>query len=185
VADARAPAAAPPAPPPGAVALRPERADDAPFVFQLFAQTRAAMFAGLPLGAAQLDALLRQQFQLQTTQYRHGFPQAERSILEVEAQPIGRFYVDWSTPVVRVIDVTLLAEWRGQGRGGDLLRRLLEETAAAGRTVGLHVERDNPARRLYRRLGFRVIHDKDIYLEMEWRPDAPEERRPGRDDRAA
>jgi hypothetical protein len=32
----------------------------------------------------------------------------------------------------------------------------------------IHVERLNPAVRLYERLGFRQIEDKGVYLFMEW-----------------
>jgi hypothetical protein len=34
----------------------------------------------------------------------------------------------------------------------------------------MHVERYNPAQRLYDRLGFRQIADKGIYLQIEWQP---------------
>jgi hypothetical protein len=40
---------------------------------------------------------------------------------------------------------------------------------AAGKAVRLHVERWNPALRLYHRLGFGAIQDRGVYLEMEWR----------------
>ena len=160
-----------------AASLRQERADDTAFIYRLFAQTRAPAFAPLPLTQAQLDALLRQQFQLQAAHYRHSFPAASFCVIEREASPIGRLYVDHAEKGIHVIDVTLLTEWQGRGIGGDLLSGLLSEAAMTDQTVGLHVERENPARRLYQRLGFRVIRDKDVYLEMEWRP--------GRDDRAA
>ena len=41
---------------------------------------------------------------------------------------------------------------------------------AAGKPVRMHVERFNPARRLYGRLGFREIADKGVYLLLEWQP---------------
>ncbi len=49
---------------------------------------------------------------------------------------------------------------RGEGLGGKLIRRALELTPG---DVKLHVEKDNPARRLYERLGF-----KDKYAEMRY-----------------
>jgi hypothetical protein len=39
----------------------------------------------------------------------------------------------------------------------------------AGRLLRSHVERFNPALRLYGRLGFRQIDDRGVYLFMEWR----------------
>jgi hypothetical protein len=44
-------------------------------------------------------------------------------------------------------------------------------TAAAGKPLRIHVERFNPALRLYERLGFRQIDDRGVYLFLEWRGD--------------
>ena len=41
---------------------------------------------------------------------------------------------------------------------------------AAGKPVRIHVERFNPARRLYDRLGFHQTADEGVYLQLEWRP---------------
>ena len=38
-----------------------------------------------------------------------------------------------------------------------------------GKPLRIHVERFNPARRLYERLGFRQIEDRGVYLFMQWR----------------
>lgn len=154
----------------GGPRLRTECEFDHAFVFGLFAETRAPDFAHLPLGPAQRDALLRQQLSLQTAQYRHRFPEASFSIVEWDAAPIGRLYVDRSQPCVHVIDVALLWAWRGQGIGSRLLGELLAEASAAGRPVSLHVERENPAQCLYQRLGFSVVRDEGVYLRMGWRP---------------
>ncbi len=51
-------------------------------------------------------------------------------------------------------------ESRGKGIGGALISRVLEECEGQ---VKLHVEHDNPARKLYERTGF-----KSKYLEMRW-----------------
>ena len=40
--------------------------------------------------------------------------------------------------------------------------------ATAGRLLRIHVERFNPALRLYERLGFHPIADRGVYLFMEW-----------------
>lgn len=154
----------------GGPRLRTECELDHAFVFGLFAETRAPGFAHLPLEPAQRDALLRQQFSLQTAQYRHRFPAASFSIVEWDAAPIGRLYVDRSQSCVHVIDVVLLQAWRGHGIGSRLLGELLAEASAAGRPVSLHVERENPAQCLYQRLGFRVVRDEGVYLRMDWRP---------------
>ena len=54
--------------------------------------------------------------------------------------------------------VTINPDLRGQGIGGELIRRSLAECTGS---VKLHVDFDNPAKRLYERLGF-----KHCYAEM-------------------
>ena len=48
-------------------------------------------------------------------------------------------------------------------------RQLQAEASAAGKPLRIHVERFNPALRLYERLGFRLVEDRGIYLFLEWR----------------
>ncbi len=55
-----------------------------------------------------------------------------------------------------------------RGIGSRLVRALQSEAAAAGKPLSIHVERFNPALRLYERLGFRQLEDKGVYLFMEW-----------------
>jgi hypothetical protein len=55
--------------------------------------------------------------------------------------------------------------------GGELLARLQARATTAGKPLSVHVERFNPALRLYQRLGFRVAEDKGVYLLLEWRAD--------------
>jgi ribosomal protein S18 acetylase RimI-like enzyme len=71
---------------------------------------------------------------------------------------------------IRVIDVTLLPEHRGRGVGTQLLQELVEEGRRAGKRVTIHVEKPNPARRLYEGLGFAAVEDKGLYLLMEAMP---------------
>jgi ribosomal protein S18 acetylase RimI-like enzyme len=66
----------------------------------------------------------------------------------------------------------LLPEHRGKGFGEALLRDLLDEATACGKAVTIHVEKFNPAMRLYRRLGFTTEEDKGVYDLMRWRAPA-------------
>jgi ribosomal protein S18 acetylase RimI-like enzyme len=64
------------------------------------------------------------------------------------------FYVDDHTPEVTI---GIAAAVRGQGVGGMLLRALTAEAARRGVDLCLNVRHDNPARRLYERVGFRLV----------------------------
>ena len=64
------------------------------------------------------------------------------------------FFVDERTPEV-TIGVNPYV--RGRGVGGMLLHALLGEAARRGIGLCLNVRHDNPARRLYERVGFRLV----------------------------
>ena len=149
--------------------LRPEQPADESFVYQLFAETRFADVVRLPWDRAQKEAFLHQQFQLQTAHYQTYYPTAAFSIIQLGLHRIGRLYVNRTNNEIRVIDITLSPEYRCRGIGHGLLQDLLSEAKATGKAVRLHVERWNPALRLYHRLGFCEIQDEGVYLEMEWR----------------
>jgi ribosomal protein S18 acetylase RimI-like enzyme len=154
------------------VSFRPELPEDEAFLAKLYASTRAGEMALTGWDPAQQEAFLRQQFQFQTTHYRKHYGDASFRIILRNDAPIGRLYVHFGAQEIRLMDIALLPEHRGAGLGGSILENLLREAAQLGKTVTLHVERFNPALRLYQRLGFRVIEDQQINFYMEWRPPA-------------
>ena len=83
----------------------------------------------------------------------------------VDGMSAGRLYVDRTADEIRIVDITLLPEHRGRGVGQALLEPVLAEGERDGLPVTIHVERHNPALRLYARLGFEVVDDPGgIYL---------------------
>ena len=86
------------------------------------------------------------------------------------SQILIRIYVDRTEDEIRVIDISLLPEFRNQGIGSALLQGVLGEAAESNRAVHLSVVEGNPARRLYQRLGFVQIGESGFYHSLEWRP---------------
>lgn len=155
---------------PAEVRLRPIRPEDRPFLFRVYAETRAAEMALVPWGEAQRQAFLTMQFEAQHRSYQANFAGARFEIVEVGGVAAGRLYVDRGPDETRVVDIALLPEHRGRGVGSALLRDLLAEATASGRCVTIHVEASNPARRLYERLGFVEVGDEGVYRFMRWSP---------------
>ncbi len=151
------------------VTLRPATADDADFFYAVYASTRAEELAVTGWSEEQKTQFCRMQFTAQTTHYVRHYPVAQVSVIERAGTPAGRLYVDRTTGDIGIIDIALLPEHRGAGIGTKLLRELQDEARAAGQALSIHVEKFNPALRLYARLGFKVREDKGVYLFMEWR----------------
>ncbi len=152
------------------VSLRPMRARDKPFLYRVYASTRAEELAVTGWSEAEKTAFLTQQFEAQHRYYQAQFPDAAFQVIERDGEPIGRLYLDRRAEEIRIIDIALLPAHRRAGIGGALLREILGEAAAAGKAVRIHVERNNPALGLYHRLGFKEIEDQGVYLLMEWSP---------------
>ena len=136
---------------------------DLAFLSALYASTRAEELAVTPWSDAQKTAFLEMQFQAQHAHYQKYYPSADWLVIEQAGQDIGRLYIERLPSEHCIIDIALLPAHRGKGIGGALLTDLIGEAAAAGKSVSIHVEKNNPARRLYQRLGFTVTEDKGVY----------------------
>jgi ribosomal protein S18 acetylase RimI-like enzyme len=154
--------------PPGELGLRPAGPADAEVLYRIYASTREAELAAVPWDAPAKEAFLRSQFTAQDRFYHANFPGASYDLIVSGEDVLGRLYVDRGETAWNVLDIALLPEYRRQGIGGKLLTEVLAEAAAAAKPVQMHVERFNPAQRLYDRLGFRQIADQGVYLQLEW-----------------
>jgi ribosomal protein S18 acetylase RimI-like enzyme len=141
---------------------------DLPFLAQVYASTRAEELAATDWSDQQKAAFLEAQFQAQHAHYQRYYPGADWLVTMRGGESIGRLYIARWPSQHRIIDIALLPAHRGMGLGEALLRDLMDEAAAAGKAVSIHVEKLNPAMRLYRRLGFTTEEDKGVYDLMRW-----------------
>jgi ribosomal protein S18 acetylase RimI-like enzyme len=116
----------------------------------------------------QTSAFLETQARAQHREYRQHFADAQWLVIEHDGIAVGRLYLDRRDRTHHIIDIAFLPQWRNRGLGSALLCDLLEEAARADKAVSIHVEKFNPALRLYQRLGFAAIEDRGVYELMEW-----------------
>jgi GNAT superfamily N-acetyltransferase len=148
--------------------FRPIADADQSFLARVYASTRREELAATSMTAMQKAAFLLLQFRAQHAHFQKHYPQADRLVVMGGGQDIGRLYIERWPARHGIIDLTLLPEYRGHGAGEVLLRDLTDEAAAAGKDVSILVEKDNPAMRLCRRLGFVAEDDKGAYDLMRW-----------------
>jgi GNAT superfamily N-acetyltransferase len=147
--------------------LRPEDSGDAEFLLDLYLSVRWPELECTHWPDAAKQAFLASQFQIQTQQYRAHYPGMERWVVESGAGPVGRLYLLATEEELRLVDISLLPEWRNRGVGTALLEQLGRQADALGMPLRLHVEEHNPARRLYRRLGFEERETSGLYWLLE------------------
>ena len=149
------------------IRFRPIASGDEPFLSQVYASTRIQELAVTDWNDAQKTAFLQMQFVAQHKFYQENYTDTDFLVILQDDAPIGRLYVSRWQDEIRIVDIALLPAYRGSGIGTTILRGLLAEADTAGKPVRIHVERNNPALRLYQRLGFETIEDKGVYLFME------------------
>lgn len=145
---------------------RPLGPSDRPFLQALYASTREAEMAASGWSTDAKHRFLTQQFDLQHCYYQAHHAEASFLLLLREGHPIGRLYWWAEGNEAALIDVSLVCGERGRGVGGALLALLTSQADRLGQAIGLHVEPDNRAYRLYRRFGFEVLADNGVYARM-------------------
>ena len=154
---------------PAGIRYRPLTDDDYGFTESLYLSTRADELALSGWPEAERRQFLRQQHHAQHFHYQRHYPAAEWLIVERGDAAIGRLYLEEWSDQFRIIDISLVAEARGCGVGTAILRDILAHAETRGKAASIHVEKVNPARNLYLRLGFETVEDKGVYDLMIWR----------------
>lgn len=150
------------------LSLRQITEHDLAFLANVYASTRIEELAQTGWPIDQQHSFLQQQFDAQHKHYQRHYPEASFDLILLGGEPVGRLYVSRWNEQIRIVDIALLAEFRGKNIGSQLLRDLFSEARSKGQYVSIHVEKNNPAMGWYKRLGFCAVNgeDKGIYLLM-------------------
>ncbi|HEV7346678.1 GNAT family N-acetyltransferase [Telluribacter sp.] len=156
------------------VRLRPVVNDDLEVLCSIYASTRQEEMKKVPQwSAALVTAFLKQQFNAQHDYYQKNYVGADFWVIEKQGQVVGRLYVqeNFQNREVRIIDISLLPDWRNRGIGAAILKDIMNEATRLQRPLTIHVESFNPAKGLYERLGFKKVSETNgVYHLMEWCP---------------
>jgi len=153
------------------VSYRPITEDDIPFLAAVYFSTRGEEVAATGWPVEMQQQFLAQQFDAQHRHYQRHYPDAEWLVIERGGEAVGRLYIEeWPTQI-RIIDIALLPAARGFGVGAAIFEDMFDLARSRGKKVSIHVEKNNPARGLYLRLGFETVADEGVYDLMEWPPD--------------
>lgn len=150
--------------------LRPVTADDAAFLLEVYKSSRGADLRELGWDEARIDEFLQMQYEAHRAFDDNDYAQATDRVILLSGECAGRLLVDSRETEIRCVDLALLPEFRNQGLGTLLVRRLQQDAAAAGKPLRLQVIRFSRAINLFERLGFVRTSETGTHFQMEWKP---------------
>src|SRR5262245_25216682 len=123
------------------ITLRPITPEDLDLLCAVYASTRQEELAlAVDWSEAQKTAFVQMQFNAQHQYYSEHYARAQFQIILLDGAPIGRLYVDRWAKEIRIVDISLLPDYRNRGIGSGLLKAIMNEGAQAGLPVTIHVE---------------------------------------------
>ncbi|MBI1765933.1 MAG: GNAT family N-acetyltransferase [Acidobacteria bacterium] len=156
---------------PSNLELRPVSPTDEEFLVRLYGSTREAELALVPWDDAQREMFIRFQYLAQQNHYQTEYPDAQPLLVLFDGQAAGRLYVHRRAHEIRLLDYTLAPAQRANPSGTELIRNLMQEAAAAGKPLNIHLEPLNWAQALFEQLGFVPMTTNGAHVLYEWRAD--------------
>jgi len=150
------------------LSLRPAQAADEAFLFRLFGDTQDHLSL-LRSNEALWNVLVDVQYRGRKTTYETNYPAAEDFVLCRGGEAVGRLLINREVDCLRILDIAILADFRGQGIGSWAVRQWQLQAEEIGARIELSVNPANPARWLYERLGFRATDEDTMQVAMAWR----------------
>ena len=155
------------------ISLRTINKTDNDALLRIYASTRLEELKLATNWSEELkQKFLEFQFNAQHNYYQEIYTGAHFWMIEKKGEPIGRLYLDenFENKTVRIIDITLLPEWRGKGIGNQIIMDIIHFAAKRNQPVSIHVESFNPAMNLYKKMGFELIDiTNGVYHLLEWK----------------
>lgn len=147
---------------------RRETPEDEAFLRELIVGTVAAELGAENWPEPMRGHLLRLQFDARRQSHRANYPEAASEVIEADGRDAGWIVVMTMPDEVRLVEIMMAAEFRGQGIGSAVIGEVVAAANSADKPVRLHVNVTNKgAIRLYERLGFRRVGGDEVQDLME------------------
>ena len=93
---------------------------------------------------------------------------AHKRIISVDSKKVGVYAVHTTeNGDLFINEISILKEYQNKGLGRKILEEQLKENQKKGIRTILQVFKDNPAKRLYEKLGFKVYGETETHYQME------------------
>lgn len=150
--------------------LKAATEQDASFLFKLFEAQKTAELELYHVDIHFKNSIISMQWNSKNQSYLHSFPNLQTFVILHEEQAVGSCMIDYTPQEIHVIDILISSTFRNLNIGTLLFKQLQLEAQQQKIPLRLQVAVDNPAKRLYDRLGFNIYQSDPVYLSMEWIP---------------
>ena len=89
-------------------------------------------------------------------------------IIVVEGVDAGWLQISESEREICLYQIHIEPGYRARGIGTELMQDLLAHGRIREKPISLYVVRNNPAKALYERLGFKVVEEDETKVQMRW-----------------
>lgn len=144
----------------GSVALRPARAEDYNFALALYVETtRPYSLAFMPWVEA-----------VESARFAQLWAPSDIRIITLDGLDVGWVEAIDTGDEILLKQISVQPSQQGRNIGTEIMETLLREWEATGKPIVLGVLKNNPARRLYQRLGFATVGETDLKYLMRREP---------------
>ncbi|MBE3092897.1 MAG: GNAT family N-acetyltransferase [Actinobacteria bacterium] len=115
-----------------------------------------------------MKSYIEKHWSWEPAKFRSYFNPSQVKILEYNNKRFGFYQTSIENGDYYLKEIHISDKFKGKGIGSKLLDIIHSEAKQGGyKKVLLQVFKDNPAKRLYTRLGYRITKDKEIFTLME------------------
>lgn len=143
-----------------------DKEKDIELLFNIYAGTREEIVSYPGWDQKQKEEFINSQFWMQHHAYMSNYSNPEYGVIQYLDKDIGRLYLDIRDDDLRIIDIAILPDSRGFGVGETLISALAAWAAGKGKSISIHVEKQNRAINLYKRLGFVFVEELSAHYLM-------------------
>lgn len=107
--------------------------------------------------------------EFQTNGFWSHHPVEEFNVIEVQNKLVGAIHYIEEKNNLYIKMIFLLPKFQGKGIGSNLITHIYQLAQSQNKSLYLTVIKSNPAKKLYDRLGFKIVIEDNNTYEMRWR----------------
>ncbi len=152
------------------IQLKKKNESDDEFLFRLFGEIKIAELNLYAWPEPMKNQLVSMQYNAYKQMIKNEYPNVEDYVISANNEKAGRLQLDVKDSGIRIINISLLPAFHGNGIGTKIIKDILAEADLKNKPVYLEVDRVNPAFNLYCKLGFEIYGQDEIRYSMKYIP---------------